>query len=186
MCARNFSAARPGYAPARPPAVRPGYAPGHPGYARPTYAPARPYYAPAQSRVVYARSPYYVRPYSGVFVYGPRPVYHSTYYVNGDRPDTSVQVKEKHLPDRKVDRDDSFASRNSFSSASCGPLRLSRNHAAVLPLPTPSLLMPVISGIVTTAHKHHRGDGDGECIVETWKLFTSFNIRWIEPTYASR
>jgi opacity protein-like surface antigen len=102
-------AARPGYAPARPPAVRPGYAPARPGYARPTYAPSRPYYAPAQSRVVYARSPYYVRPYSGVFVYGPRPVYHSVYYVNGDRPDTSVQVKEKHLPDRKVDRDDSFA-----------------------------------------------------------------------------
>ena len=46
---------------------------------------------------------------SGVFVYGPRPVYHRTYVVNNGPASQPVQVEKAHLPTRKVDRDDSFA-----------------------------------------------------------------------------
>lgn len=48
---------------------------------------------------------YRVRPYSGVFVYGPRPVYHGSYAGGSDQ----VVVQERHLPDRKIDRDNSLA-----------------------------------------------------------------------------
>jgi opacity protein-like surface antigen len=48
--------------------------------------------------------PYHaVRPYHGVFVYGPRPVYHRTYV------GTDVYVEPAHMPERKVDRDDTVA-----------------------------------------------------------------------------
>ena len=65
---------------------------------RPTYV------AP---RTVYVGPRYRVRPTSGVFVYGPRPVYHTTYQVQGSAEPVAVQ--EKHLPDRKVDRANSLA-----------------------------------------------------------------------------
>lgn len=44
-----------------------------------------------------------------MFVYGPRPVYHQTYVVNGSRPAGEVAIQEKHLPNRKVDRANSLA-----------------------------------------------------------------------------
>lgn len=47
----------------------------------------------------------YVRPYHGVFVYGPRPAAH-VHYVGARGP---VQVVQQDLPERAVDRDDSFA-----------------------------------------------------------------------------
>lgn len=99
--ARPPTAPRPGYAPARPPAY------GRPG---PAYAPARPYYGgnPYVAHRYYGPR-YYVRPYSGVFVYGPRPVYHRTYYVNGGRPAQAVAVRERHMPDRAIDRANSLA-----------------------------------------------------------------------------
>lgn len=49
---------------------------------------------------------YRIRPYSGVFVYGPRPAYHRTYAAS---PQDQVVVQERHLPNRKIDRDNSFA-----------------------------------------------------------------------------
>lgn len=45
-----------------------------------------------------------VHPWHGVFVYGPRPVHHQ-YYGRVAQP----EVEEEHLPDRKVDRQGSFA-----------------------------------------------------------------------------
>ncbi len=50
-----------------------------------------------------------MRPYSGVFVYGPRPVYHNTYYVQGGRPSGAVQVQKDHMPKRKIDRGNTLA-----------------------------------------------------------------------------
>jgi len=44
-----------------------------------------------------------------VFVYGPRPVYHQTYYVDGARPADAIAVKQKHMPKRTIDRNNSFA-----------------------------------------------------------------------------
>jgi opacity protein-like surface antigen len=46
-----------------------------------------------------------VTPASGVFVYGPAPVYHDHYVHQGGE----VQVQKAHLPDRSVDRADSLA-----------------------------------------------------------------------------
>jgi opacity protein-like surface antigen len=91
-----------------PPAARrgppPGARPVHPGYAAnrpgsgPGYYGARGHYAPG---VRYA----HVRPYHGVFVYGPRPAAH-VYYVGAPGP---VRVVESDLPERSVDRNNSFA-----------------------------------------------------------------------------
>ena len=50
---------------------------------------------------------HHVRPYHGVFVYGPRPVHH-TYYYGAPAQETHV-VQEKHLPSRELDRDGSLA-----------------------------------------------------------------------------
>ena len=44
------------------------------------------------------------RPWHGVFVYGPRPMYHDHYVTPAPQP-----VEEEHLPDRKVDREGSIA-----------------------------------------------------------------------------
>jgi len=48
-----------------------------------------------------------VRPYHGVFVYGPRPTHHDHYQSNP--VSNSSQVQKAHLPKRRVDRDDTFA-----------------------------------------------------------------------------
>ncbi len=48
-----------------------------------------------------------VRPYHGVFVYGPRPVHHTHYYETPTHQTHVVQ--EKHLPTRHLDRDNSLA-----------------------------------------------------------------------------
>lgn len=87
---------------ARPPAARPARP------ARPAARPAartRP--APART-VVRHRSRMeivHTRPWHGVFVYGPRPTHH-VHYVNNHDP---VLVEAEHLPERKVDREGSFA-----------------------------------------------------------------------------
>lgn len=47
-----------------------------------------------------------VRPYHGVFVYGPRPVTHVHYVHTGPGP---VRVEKTDLPKRAIDREDSFA-----------------------------------------------------------------------------
>lgn len=44
-----------------------------------------------------------------MFVYGPRPVYHNVYYVQGGRPAAPVQVQNDHMPARKIDRNNTFA-----------------------------------------------------------------------------
>jgi opacity protein-like surface antigen len=48
---------------------------------------------------------HHVRPYHGVFVYGPRPVHHH-HYVQEERP---VEVPPQQMPERKVDRDNTLA-----------------------------------------------------------------------------
>lgn len=45
-----------------------------------------------------------MRPYHGVFVYGPAPVYHSSYVGTSE-----AQVVQEHLPERKIDREGSLA-----------------------------------------------------------------------------
>lgn len=47
----------------------------------------------------------HVRPYHGVFVYGPAPVYHQQYVASSG----PVTVQEAHLPERKIDRENSLA-----------------------------------------------------------------------------
>ncbi len=61
-----------------------------------------PVYQPAPT---YVGPRYRIRPYTGVFVYGPRPVYHGFY----GRPAEPVAVQKRHLPERKVDRANSLA-----------------------------------------------------------------------------
>jgi opacity protein-like surface antigen len=51
----------------------------------------------------------HVRPYHGIFVYGPRPTYHQHYYHEAPREQGQVVVQEKHLPTRKVDRANTLA-----------------------------------------------------------------------------
>jgi opacity protein-like surface antigen len=48
-----------------------------------------------------------VRPYHGVFVYGPRPTRHDHYH--GAPPARGHRVETSDLPTRTIDRDDSFA-----------------------------------------------------------------------------
>ena len=49
-----------------------------------------------------------MRPYHGVFVYGPRPVYHRHYHVT-HQESSSAPVKKEHLPTRQIDRADTLA-----------------------------------------------------------------------------
>lgn len=106
-------ATRPGSATSSRPAARPGNAPPprvvryHPGPRVTPPGPRRPgvvYGRPVRPvhRTVVVR---HYRPWHGVFVYGPRPVYHSYY----DSPQRPVRVQEEHLPERKVDREGSVA-----------------------------------------------------------------------------
>ena len=103
------ASAKPGPKPpgARPVAVRPApKAAPHP-VARPHPKPAHPvrgvtvmkHPVPRGKVVTFHR----VKPYHGVFVYGPRPVHHSHY------GGTSNTVSQGHLPSRKVERDDTLA-----------------------------------------------------------------------------
>lgn len=111
------------YAPAPPPpptrahvAPRPYYASARPRYAarpvpprpRPLSAPpvhtARPAPPPPPPVAYYEHRYHNLRPYDGVIAYGPRPRYH---YVYRDRVD--YRVKETHVPDRAVERDNSLA-----------------------------------------------------------------------------
>ncbi|MFT7522018.1 MAG: hypothetical protein ACI9MC_004170, partial [Kiritimatiellia bacterium] len=48
---------------------------------------------------------YNYRPYHGIFVYGPRPVYHQHYRTQS----APAQVQKSHLPNRKIDRTGSVA-----------------------------------------------------------------------------
>mgnify|MGYP000147078925 CR=1 FL=1 len=69
--------------------------------------PSTTWYRPT-TRVVHARpttrvvSYTHVRPYHGVFVYGPRPTTHVHYQDSGE-------VRRRHLPERQLDRDKSLA-----------------------------------------------------------------------------
>ncbi len=102
--------ARPGPATRPGPAARPGTAtrPGGPSRTtvvtrpstRTTVVTGRP------TTVVHHRTVTYhtVRPYHGVFVYGPAPVHHHHYHSGGP-----AQVKQKHMPERDVDRANSVA-----------------------------------------------------------------------------
>ena len=52
----------------------------------------------------------YVRPWHGVFVYGPRPSYHRHYVApRVGAAAAPAPVVQQHLPKRRIDRDDSFA-----------------------------------------------------------------------------
>ncbi len=93
---------------ARPyPAPRPHYA-AHPVAPRPrpmsAYPPPRPAPPPPPPEEYYAHRYHNLRPYDGVIAYGPRPRYH---YVYRDRVD--YRVKETHVPDRAVERENSLA-----------------------------------------------------------------------------
>lgn len=99
--------ARPKPAPARPAPVRPAPKASKKVVVRP--APARPVKKVAvvkrpvpvtRTKVVTFRR---VRPYHGVFVFGPRPVHHTHYH------GSNASVSQGHLPSRKIDRDDSLA-----------------------------------------------------------------------------
>jgi opacity protein-like surface antigen len=86
------------------PLARPGNAP--PPRTGPRGQPVRP--APvtvAPTRVVTRPvvQPVVVRPYHGVFVYGPRPTYHRVYRSTPQRV-----VQDSHLPTRRVDRRQTF------------------------------------------------------------------------------
>ncbi len=61
---------------------------------------------PRTSTVVSRRTVHYrtVRPYHGVFVYGPSPSHHHHYGSSGP-----AQVRQKHMPERAVERDNSVA-----------------------------------------------------------------------------
>ncbi len=82
----------------RPPAAAPRPVPAHPA-ARPGMAVNRPGVRSVRPVVTY-RS---VRPYHGVFVYGPRPVTHVHY------GGSNVSVSQADLPTRKVDRNNTLA-----------------------------------------------------------------------------
>jgi len=62
---------------------------------------SRPRTTTVSRRVVTYRT---VRPYHGVFVYGPAPTHHHHYHSSGP-----AQVRTKHMPDRAVDRANSVA-----------------------------------------------------------------------------
>lgn len=89
--------------------VRPGPGPGpKPGpITRPRPGPGHPAVrAPVVRRPGIVRPGvkfHVVRPYHGVFVYGPRPVYHSHYH------GSNVSVSNGHMPQRQVNRDDTLA-----------------------------------------------------------------------------
>lgn len=70
-------------------------------------APHRVYAAGGGPRYVHYS---YVRPYHGVFVYGPPPVTHNHYHSSGVQTQGGqVKVEKSDLPQRFVDRDNSFA-----------------------------------------------------------------------------
>ncbi len=87
--------------------ARPGthvtpHRPGHRGPTRVVVGHARPH-------VTHVRYTH-VRPYHGVFVYGPPPVTHNHYHSRpAMAPNGQVKVKKSDLPQRFVDRDNSFA-----------------------------------------------------------------------------
>ena len=108
--ARPAAHPRPGHQTSRPvaiPAHRPATAQHHPAPRPPAHrappaqvratvqvrrsAPAKPRIQTHYKTVHY----HHVRPYHGVFVYGPRPVHHTTY------TQSNVEVREKDLPTRK-------------------------------------------------------------------------------------
>ena len=109
--------------PAQRPQARPPARPAQPAARPPARPPARPGARPAAPQVArHYRAPVRYRWYHGVFVYGPRPVYHTRYV--GSAPRTApVQA---HLPDRAVDRNASFAiglrGGSYLSDSSVGPL----------------------------------------------------------------
>jgi len=120
---RPGSATRPGAAAQRAPSGRPGGTAARPStsvrttHVRPStrtttrttthVRPSTRWYRPS-TRVVHARpatrvvSYTHVRPYHGVFVYGPRPTTHVHYQESGE-------VVRRHLPERQIDRDKSLA-----------------------------------------------------------------------------
>jgi len=77
-----------------------------PGHARPSTTWFRPtttvVHARPRTRVVRYT---HVRPYHGVFVYGPRPTTHVHYQSSG----STAEVRRRHLPERHIDRDKSLA-----------------------------------------------------------------------------
>jgi opacity protein-like surface antigen len=79
-------------------------------HTRPVAIPAsRPAPSAPPVRVVHHRPTYrVVRPYHGVFVYGPRPVHHRHYHVT-HHESAPKEVKQEHLPKRTLDRTDTFA-----------------------------------------------------------------------------
>lgn len=99
----------------RPSGGRPaGARPGRPASSsRPAAIPSRSYrpshgysVRPGRHTVVYRT----VRPYHGVFVYGPRPVYHTRYVTVGSAPPPArVVVQESHLPKRTLNRENTLA-----------------------------------------------------------------------------
>ncbi|MEY3210926.1 MAG: hypothetical protein RIT28_1407, partial [Pseudomonadota bacterium] len=98
------------------PDYRPSTGGARPGHDRPHdyYRPSRPVhsrpYTPVH-RWYYSYQPYYAyRPvpvswYHGVFIYGPAPSHHHHYHSTGG----VAQVEAAPLPDRKIDRNDTFA-----------------------------------------------------------------------------
>ena len=100
------------------PDYRPSTGGARPGHDRPHdyYRPSRPVhsrpYTPVH-RWYYSYQPYYAyRPvpvswYHGVFIYGPAPSHHHHYHSTGGV--AQAQVEAAPLPDRKIDRNDTFA-----------------------------------------------------------------------------
>ncbi|MBK7755505.1 MAG: outer membrane beta-barrel protein [Deltaproteobacteria bacterium] len=100
------------------PDYRPSTGGARPGHDRPHdhYRPDRPVhyrpYTPVH-RWYYSYQPYYAyRPvpvswYHGVFIYGPAPSHHHHYHSTGST--AQAQVEAAPLPDRKIDRNDTFA-----------------------------------------------------------------------------
>ena len=82
----------------------------HTSTRRPNAIPATSRPPSYQTRVVH-HSPTVrvVRPYHGVFVYGPRPVYHRHYHVTQVEQSAAPEVQQEHLPTRRLDRTDTLA-----------------------------------------------------------------------------